>query len=840
MTIWMDMTNSLVSNNGELSDIVRTELMLAKNLYLSGKTVKFSVALKYGIAEIKPHELKWLFKTKDLLKAYSKYKKSKKNILSKLADNINALKLKYQYKSNRHKQDKPVRFLYVEAPYKDGDAVFSCGTYGSKKEEYFNKLKRLMSDFKIVYYLSDFCDTDYFYKELYGLDTTSYKNYLQWIQGNCNTVIYPAKAIQDLFYEKYFRKNSLNIPDGIVCETGYNFTDIKAENKEKTIMDKLGLNEPYILSVSDFDYGADYRSLYQAYCQLALKSEKNIPVLVITGKISDTKSDLYSSMTTNPLVKDKIRFISCSDESELDVLYKNCAFVINPSLYKSKSCTDALWYGKLCLCNDNMIMRDFGKDYFEYIIPHHPSQWAQKISFYSNNKNELNTAEEKIRTEYHKTTWHQAADNIYELLLQIQAASPETETDFDEDDVQTDVTKPVVYYDYSLFDIPWLTGIPRAELILGRQLAKLRDDIRFFAIRGGVYYDMPYSQLKNTLSDGDIDKGRMIDLNNSKMKIRDDFPFRRKSNLPFKNRDIVISLGMNDFGRELAQAHNDIGFKYISTVYDFTPITVPHTHSKENIELYGKFLNQTYGISDLILYGGATAQKDSSEYQIKNGMTPIKSCVLKWGSDIVTRKVSQEQKDKILAKYDIKDRYILTVGTVQPRKNHELLYEAWLELLRTAKEDEKIPQLIICGFKGWKSERFINILKNDTRIRNKVIWITPSDEEIDILYQNCAFTLLPSIYEGWSLTLPESLCYGKFCIAADTPSLVETGEDIVDYANPYDPVEWAQKIKYYYTNPEVLKEKEAVIKEKWSNPTWEQCAQKINEELNEMLNKNEV
>lgn len=827
MTVWMDMTNSLINYEGEVVDIVRTELMLAKKLHEDYKNIRFSVALKYGIAEVKPNELNWLWNSDDIAESYKTYQQSKEKFSNKLLFRVKYTKLKFKYKSNRHKLDKPLRSSYVETPYNDGDTIFSCGWYGSKKEEFFNKLKETKPNLKLIYTIYDGVILNEETKHFYTKEYKSFKNYLLWISRNCDAVIYGGETTKNDI-ENYFEKNSMKKPYAYVNKWGYDIPVLNNEESDDKILSELGINGDFILADCSFAPENNFRVLYQAYCSLRID---NCPTLVVNGILPDKDDDLYCSMTTNPKVKDKIKFVSCSD-SELDVLYRNCKFTVIPSIYCgwSFSLCKSLKYSKLSICSDVAPLHEVGQDRVIYINPHHPVQWAEKIEYYINNPEEVKNFEEKIKTNSYNLSWSEAAESIYGILKDLDSRPNDINITDDESDVVG--IDPIIYYDFSLFDIPWLTGIPRAELIIGRQLYKLNNNIKFFFIRDGIYYDMPVSQLQNTLGDGDIDKGRLSDLQNLKMREKIDFPF--------KSNDIVISLGMNYWCDKMSEAYKNIGFKYISTIYDFTPVTVPHTHSNETIKLYNDFLNQTYGISDLILYGGATAQKDSNEYQISHGMTPIKSTVLKWGSDIVSREVTAEQKEKVFEKYGIKDGYILTVGTVQPRKNHELLYEAWLELMKTAKENEKIPQLIICGFSGWKSERFINILKNDSRIKNKVIWITPSDDEIDVLYQNCKFTLLPSIYEGWSLTLPESLCYGKFCIAADTPSLAETGEDIIDYANPYDPVEWANKVRYYYQNADVLRVREDVIKEKWANPTWEQCAQRINEVLNEMLDKKEV
>ena len=139
-----------------------------------------------------------------------------------------------------------------------------------------------------------------------------------------------------------------------------------------------------------------------------------------------------------------------------------------------------------------------------------------------------------------------------------------------------------------------------------------------------------------------------------------------------------------------------------------------------------------------------------------------------------------------------------------PRKNHDRLYNAFLQLMKTT---EDLPQMIFCGYPGWKTEELLERLERDERIKNKIIIITPDDTELEILYKNSLFTVLASLYEGWSLTLPESLNYGKFCIASDVEPLKEIGGDFIDYANPYNAKEWAEKILYYYINLDKLEEK---------------------------------
>ena len=50
-------------------------------------------------------------------------------------------------------------------------------------------------------------------------------------------------------------------------------------------------------------------------------------------------------------------------------------------------------------------------------------------------------------------------------------------------------------------------------------------------------------------------------------------------------------------------------------------------------------------------------------------------------------------------------------------------------------------------------------------------------------------------------------------------------------------MEWAEKIKFYYTQKDALKQREKLIKEKWHNTTWKECAENINEVLNKLQEK---
>lgn len=813
MTIWMDLTNSLTQHKGNVVGIIRSELMQAKMLHEIDPSIKYSVLTQFGFREVKPTELKWLFKSDNVGDDYLKYQHHKKLLLNRLLQYCQGKIDKKLFKIKRRKRHRSIpKNEFLIYPYQDGDVIYSCGWFGTEKEKFFNRISNYLPNLKLVYTIYDLVMVKDNLRHLYYPNDALFDGYMTWISENCDSAIYCGHTAQ-IDAEAYFKQWGLNVPAGYWIKYGGDIKNQNFKSDEQKLLQNMGVKAPYVLAVGSFDHKKNYKVLYQAFCLLQQRNSANVPQLVIVGRTL-ANNELLDKIQNNPLTKEKIKLVSCSDE-ELNALYKNCEFALLPSLYEGYSVVllETLQYGKLCLCSDTPPLREVGGKFAYFINPEHPKEWADAIETFIKDKSKVKNWEDKIHKEWKNISWKESTTSLYKDLTEIANKN-------------NSAKEPVVYYDIGLlFYAGGLTGIPRTEMLLARYLNSYCKKIKYFFMSKGRYCELSQKQLTHLLSDENLDFAVAADRASIK-------GYLIKEQVPFTKNDIVFSAGVGYDKRSyslLAAAHNKVGFKYCQVIYDLTPVTVPHTHPKDRVENeYPQFLHNTYTLSDCIVYGGKTAQSDGEKFQKDNGLKLKSSVAVKWGNDIVSRSLDKNKVKETMEKYGITGDFVLSVGTIEARKNQEILYEAYLELLKNNAKGETLPQIIICGHKGWKSEFFQYMLQVDARIRNKVILITPSDEELEILYRTCKFTLLPSFYEGWSLTLPESLNYGKFCLASDTPSLKEIGENIIDYANPYDPVEWAEKIKYYYNNKSALKNKEDLIKKKWHNTTWKQCAANLN------------
>lgn len=814
MTIWMDLTNSLVVWDKGLVGVVRAELMLAQKMFEINPEIKFSVCTSFGFKEVEPSSISWLLNSSNLSESYSKYQKQRRG-LSRLSEKIE----KIQFKAQRYINRKIYKKSKLLHPYAEDDVIFSCGWLGSKKEDNFSQLKRDIPSITLIYTIFDLVLVKNEFRHFFAPFDLVFENYLKWIAYNCDGILYGGNTAKK-DSEEFYRSKGWPILPSRVIAFGSDISVGKVAGNIDTVLEKYGIHKPYIFAVGTFDWKKNYKVLYRAYCILANENFEKIPDLVICGHEMSTK-DLISQIKTNPITKNKIKISSFSDE-ELEALYQHCEFAVLPTLYEGSSVVlpEILDHGKVCLCSNAEPLKELGGDLPYYLDPNHPKEWSEAIKKFSSNTDELRNYENRVKQAWKPMTWKECSKDVCKKIKDLAEEISENSV--------LPISERSLFVDVSLlFYSGGLSGIPRAQLLLARYIGRENPQARFFTISSGKYIELSRNYLRNVLGDVPLDVAVNSDRENLPETI-----WQRFEPYPFKEGDVVFTAGSgfpNSIYKQLKELHSERHFKFVQLIYDFTPIIVPQTHREETVAYYENFLSFTYEISDFVVYGGKVAQQDGESYQRAHNLKVIPSSAIKFGSDIRSAAEGIRVAD-VLSKYGIKGDYLLTVGTLEARKNHEILYEAYLELM-SQYDQSCLPQLVICGHQGWKTNDFQYLLKNDRRIAGKVIWISPSDDELTVLYQNCKFTLLASLYEGWSLTLPESLNYGKFCLVSNVAPLKEVAGDLVDYADPYDPVDWATKIKYYLNSPEELYLRELAIQSDWKNTTWSDCGKNLNEIL---------
>ncbi|MGZ8831878.1 MAG: glycosyltransferase family 4 protein, partial [Thermoanaerobaculia bacterium] len=132
--------------------------------------------------------------------------------------------------------------------------------------------------------------------------------------------------------------------------------------------------------------------------------------------------------------------------------------------------------------------------------------------------------------------------------------------------------------------------------------------------------------------------------------------------------------------------------------------------------------------------------------------------------------------------------YILFVGTIEPRKNLEVLLDAFDELRRSGHYD---GSLVVAGMIGWKSEAVAGRLKGPDIVH---LHYLPAGQ-LATAYRNADVFVFPSIYEGFGFPMLEAMQSGVPVIAARSSSLPEVGGDAALYFDPHNAGELAGQLR---------------------------------------------
>jgi alpha-1,3-rhamnosyl/mannosyltransferase len=133
------------------------------------------------------------------------------------------------------------------------------------------------------------------------------------------------------------------------------------------------------------------------------------------------------------------------------------------------------------------------------------------------------------------------------------------------------------------------------------------------------------------------------------------------------------------------------------------------------------------------------------------------------------------------ARLGLERPFVLSVGTLEPRKNLGRLVEAWSRLPDALRREHT---LALVGARGWELDEVLAPVRasgDDIRMTGFV-----SDEDLAALYAGCAVFAYPSLYEGFGLPVLEAMQQGAPVLCSSSSSLPEVGGDAVVYVDPRD------------------------------------------------------
>jgi glycosyltransferase involved in cell wall biosynthesis len=163
--------------------------------------------------------------------------------------------------------------------------------------------------------------------------------------------------------------------------------------------------------------------------------------------------------------------------------------------------------------------------------------------------------------------------------------------------------------------------------------------------------------------------------------------------------------------------------------------------------------------------------------------------------------------------------YFVTLGTIEPRKNHALLLQVWRDL--RAQLGAAAPHLVVIGQPGWMCEGTLEELHGSDPARTNVIYQPScSDAQLAVWLHGARALLFPSFAEGYGLPVLEALALGVPVIANDLPVLRETARHIPTYLDAHDAPAWRAEVLAYASDASLARQAQLARLRGFAAPSW--------------------
>jgi glycosyltransferase involved in cell wall biosynthesis len=153
--------------------------------------------------------------------------------------------------------------------------------------------------------------------------------------------------------------------------------------------------------------------------------------------------------------------------------------------------------------------------------------------------------------------------------------------------------------------------------------------------------------------------------------------------------------------------------------------------------------------------------------------------------------------EMVRQEYCLPRHYILSVSTIEPRKNIDGLLIAYRHLREILYNP---PKLVLVGGEGWETQGIRATVRRHKLSQDVLFTGYIPEEHLPLLYNSALLFVYPSLWEGFGLPVLESMACGIPCLVSNTPALKEIVDDAAIVTDPYNYYEMAERMKELITS----------------------------------------
>ncbi|MHB2250762.1 glycosyltransferase family 4 protein [Pseudomonas fitomaticsae] len=240
------------------------------------------------------------------------------------------------------------------------------------------------------------------------------------------------------------------------------------------------------------------------------------------------------------------------------------------------------------------------------------------------------------------------------------------------------------------------------------------------------------------------------------------------------------------------------GMGIVAVIYDLIPLSHPQFYDTRLVEVYSEWFDWIARNADGFMAISATV-RDQVREELQRRL-PAAQIDKRWfdyfhlGSELDLQSVDATVEPRLERLFTTQDPTFLMVSTIEPRKNHDYLLDAFDHAWANGSK----ARLCIAGRIGWKCDALLARIRNHPELNRRLFMFNDlSDTSLEHAYAHASALVFPSFVEGFGLPLVEAMQRGLPAMGSDIPVFREIGGEFMAYFDLQSPQSLADLVQTF-------------------------------------------